>query len=73
MSVIRFYSGPVKFTRWWLDRMDKLIRQHVTSEGMVMRRGMSTSPVYMRPDDMGFGLKSGVEVYLLELVRIIFQ
>ena len=32
MSDIRFYSGPVKFTLGWLDRIDRLIRQHLTSK-----------------------------------------
>ena len=40
MSVIRFYSGPVKFTIERLDRMDMLIRQHLTQQWMLMKRGM---------------------------------
>ena len=68
MSVVRFFSGPVKFTLGWLDRIDKLIRQHLTQQGMLMKRGMATSRLYMKPDDMGLGLKSCVCVYLLELV-----
>ena len=35
--------------------------------------GMETSRLYMKPDDMGLGLKSSVAVYLLELVRLILQ
>ena len=66
MSLVRFYSGPVKFTLVWLDRMDKMIRQHLTLQGMLMKRGMTTSSLYMKPDDMGMGLKSCVAVYLLE-------
>ena len=58
MSVVRFYSGPVKFTIGWLDRMDRMIRQHLTKQGMLMKRGMATSRLYMSPDDMGMGLKS---------------
>ena len=73
MSVIRFYSGPVKFTLGWLDRIDKLIRQHLTGHWMLTKRGMTTSRLYMKPDDMGMGLKSCVGVYLLELVRILLQ
>ena len=73
MSVIRFYSGPVKFTLGWLDRIDKMIRQHLTTEGMLMKRGMATGRLYMKPDDTGLGLKSSVGVYLLELVRILLQ
>ena len=73
MSVIRFYSGPVKFTLGWLDRVDKMIRQHLTSQGMLMKRGMATSRLYMRPDDMGMGLKSCVAVFLVELIRILIQ
>ena len=49
MSVVRFYSGPVKFTLGWLDRMDKTIRQHLTQQGMLMKRGMATSRLYMSP------------------------
>ena len=73
MSVIRFYSGPVKFTLGWLDRIDMVIRQHLTSQGMLMKRGMATSRLYMSPNDMGMGLKSSVAVYLLELVRLLLQ
>ena len=73
MSVVRFYSGPVKFTLGWLDRIDMMIRQHLTKQGMLMKRGMATSRLYMSPDDMGMVLKSSVAVYLLELVRILLQ
>ena len=73
MSVVRFYSGPVKFTLGWLDRVDKMIRQHLTSQVMLTKRGMATSRLYMKPDDMGMGLKSCVAVYLLELVRFLLQ
>ena len=73
MSVVRFYSGPVKFTLGWLDRIDKMNRQHLTQQGLLMKRGMATSRLYMKPDDMGMGLKSSVGVYLLELVRILLQ
>ena len=73
MSVIRFYSGPVKFTLGWLDRIDKLIRQHLTQQGLLMKRGMATSRQDMSPDDMGMGLKGCVGVYLLELVRLLLQ
>ena len=38
-----------------------------------MKRGMATSWLYMSPDDMGFGLKSCVAVYLVELVRLLLQ
>ena len=38
-----------------------------------MKRGMATSHLYMKPDDMGMGLKSCVGVYLLELVRLLLQ
>ena len=50
-----------------------MIRQHLTKEGMLMKRGMATSRLYMSPDDMGMGLKSSVAVYLLELVRLLIQ
>ena len=73
MSVVRFYSGPVKFTLGWLDRIDMMIRQHLTQQGMLMKRGMATSRLYMSQNDMGFGLKSCVTVYLLELVRLFLQ
>ena len=51
MSVVRFYSGPVKFTLGWLDRIDKMIRQYPTQQGMLMKRGMATSSLYMKTDD----------------------
>ena len=73
MSVVRFYSGHVKFALGWLDRIDMMIRQHLTSQGMLMKRGMATSHLYMSPDDMGMGLKSFVAVYLLEFVRLLLQ
>ena len=38
-----------------------------------MKRGMAASRLYMKPDDMGTGLKSSVAVYLLELVRLPLQ
>ena len=71
MSVIRFYSGPVKFTLGRLDSVDKLIRQHMTIQGMLMKRGMAISRLHMKPDYIGFRLKSGVGAYLLELVRLL--
>ena len=73
MSVIRFFSGAVKFTIGWLDRVDRTIRQHLTQQGMLMKRSMATSRLYMKPDDMGMGLKSSVAVYLLELVGLLLQ
>ena len=73
MSLVRFFSGPVKFTLGWLDRVDRTIRQHLSSQGTLMKRGMETSRLYMKPDDMGLGLKSSVVVYLLELVRLLLQ
>ena len=57
MSLIRFYSGPVKFTLGWLDRIDTMIRQHLTKQGMLMKRGMATSRLYTSPEDMGMGLE----------------
>ena len=71
MSVVRFYSGPVKFTLGWLDGIDRTIRQHLTQQGLLMKRGMETSRLYMKPDHMGMGLKSCVGVYPVELVRIL--
>ena len=73
MSVVRFYSGSVKFTLGRLDRIDMMIRQHLTQQGMLMKRGMATSRLYMKPDDMGMGLRSCVAVYHLELVRLFLQ
>ena len=73
MSVVRFYSGPVRFTLGWLDRIDNMIRQHLTQQWMLMKRGMATSRLYMSPDDMGFGLKSCVGVFLVELIGILLQ
>ena len=62
MSVVRFFSGPVKFTLGWLDRIDMMIRQHLTEQGMLMKRAMVTSDQDMSPGDMGMGLKSCVAV-----------
>ena len=73
MSIVRFYSGPVKFTLGWLDWIDKMVRQHLTSQGMLMKRGMATSRLYMKPDDMGMCLNSCVGVYLVELVRLLLK
>ena len=73
MKVVWFYSGPVKFTLGRLDRIDMLIDQHLTCQGMLMKRGMATSRLYMSPEDIGMVLKSGVAVYLLELVRLLLQ
>ena len=53
MSVVGVYSGPVKFTIGWVDRVDRMIRQHLTQQGMLTKRGMATSRLYMKPDDMG--------------------
>ena len=72
MSVVRFFSGPVKFTLGRLDGIE-MIRQHLTQQRMLMKRGMATSRLYMKPDDMGMGLKSSVGVYLVELVRLLLQ
>ena len=33
MGIVRFSSGPVKFTIGWLDQIDKTIRQHLTNKG----------------------------------------
>ena len=73
MSVVRFNSGPVKFTLGWLDRVDRMIRQHLSTKGMLMKRGMATSRLYMKPEDTGMGLKSSVGVYLIELIRLLLQ
>ena len=73
MSVLQFDRGLVKFTLGWLDHVDMMIRQHLTNQGLLMKRRMATSRLYMSPDDMGMGLKSCVGVYLLELVRILLQ
>ena len=73
MSVIRFYSGPVRFTLGRLDRIDKTILQHLTKQGMLMKRGMATSRLYMKPDNMGMGLKSCIGVYLVMLIRLLLK
>ena len=38
-SVIWFYSGLVKLTLGGLDRVDMMVRQHLTKQGMLMKRG----------------------------------
>ena len=68
MSVIRFYSGPVKFTIGWLDKVDRTIGQHLTRQGMLMKRGMETSRLYTSQDDMVMSFKSRVGVYPVEIV-----
>ena len=55
MSVVGFYSGPVRFTLGWLDRIDQMIRQHLTSQGMLMKRGMASSRLDVKHDDIVFG------------------
>ena len=57
MSVVRFYSGPIKFTLGWLDIIDMMIRQHLAQQGMRMKRGMATSSLYMKPGRHGMGLE----------------
>ena len=71
MRVIRFYSGPVKFTLTRLDRLDRTIGQHLTSQWVPMTNGMATSRLDMSPDNMGIWLKSSVAVYLIELTRLL--
>ena len=68
MTAVRFFSGPVRFTIGWHDRNDHMLRQHLTGRGMLMKTGMTTSRLYMKPDDMGLGLKICVAVYVVELV-----
>ena len=48
-----------------------MIRQHLTQQGMLMKRGMASSRLYMNHDDMGLRLKSSMAVYLLELIRLL--
>ena len=72
-SVIRFNSRPVKFALGVLYKMNKLIRDQRTGQGMMMKRGMVTSLLHTKPDDMGMGMKSCVAVYLLESVRVLIQ
>ena len=43
MIVVRFHSGPVKFILGLLDWIDKMVRQHLTQQGMLMKLGMATS------------------------------
>ena len=69
MSVVRFFSGPVKFTIGRHDHVDRLIRQHMTSQGVLMKREMATRRLYLKPDDTGMGLKICVDVFHVELAR----
>ena len=71
MSVVRFYSGPVKFTLGWLDRIDRSIRKHLIRQGIPMKRGMAVRLLNMKHDDIGMDLKSGVAVCIVELVRLV--
>ena len=45
-GVVRFYSGTLKFALGWLDRIDMTIRHHLTQQGMLMKRGMSSARLY---------------------------
>ena len=54
-SVVRFYSGPVKFTIGWLDRVDMMIRQHLSQQGLQMNRGMATSHLFGKSRRHGLG------------------
>ena len=38
MSVVRFFSRPDKFTLRWLERLDRMILQHLTQQGKLMKR-----------------------------------
>ena len=40
---------------------------------MLMKRGMATSRLNMKPDPVGMGLKSSVRVCVIELVRLVLQ
>ena len=53
--------------------MDMMIRLHLTKQGMLMKRGMATSRLYMRPEDIGVGIENYMGVFLLDLVRILLQ
>ena len=57
LSVVKFNSGPVKFTRRWLDRIDRTIHKRLIQQEMLLKRGMATSHLYMKSDAMGMGLK----------------
>ena len=46
MSVVRFYSGPVKFTLGWLDKINSMIRQHLTQQGMLMKMNGNKLPLH---------------------------
>ena len=46
MSVVRFFSGPFKFTLVLLDRVDMLIRQHLTRQRMLMKRHGDEPPLH---------------------------
>ena len=47
MSVVRFYTGPVKFTIGRLDRVDRIIRQHLTHpRGTEEKRDGHKPPVH---------------------------
>ena len=46
MSVVRFYSGPVKFTLGGLDRMDQTIRQSLTPRDAYEARRGDKPPRY---------------------------
>ena len=46
MSVVRFCSGPVKFALGWLDKINSMIRQHLTQQGMLMKMNGNKLPLH---------------------------
>ena len=70
MSVVRFYSGPVKFTLGVDDRIDPPA-PYKARDADETRHG--NEPPLQKPNNMGMGLKRCVSVYLLELVRLLLQ
>ena len=66
-NVVRFYSGPIKFTLLWLDGIDKMVGQHPTTRDADEERNGDKPPPH-EARKHGDGLNSCVGICLLELL-----
>ena len=75
-SVFHFQGCQMRHVRFWHVNFEfpfPIEQDPQTGQWMLMKRGMATSRLYMKREDMGSDLKSWVAVYLVELVRILLQ
>ena len=73
MGVVRFFSGPVKFTLGWLDRIYKLIRQHLTKPRDADEARHGDKPPLHEARGHSLRIEELLAVYLVELVRLLLQ